>query len=129
MSASTSSTRFPDRANRAARLALTVLLPSPGTELVTKITLGGAALRECSSLVRSARRASANGVAGPSTTFKDRLAETALLRSEATFGLGGQASDFPNFGRTAKRGASSNCSTPSNRLYFGVDAIREESSA
>src|ERR1019366_2465484 len=58
-SASRSRTRLPRCAKTKAELALTVVFPSCGNALVTRITLGGAPKEERRIEVRSARYASA----------------------------------------------------------------------
>ena len=62
-SASTNSTRAPDCANTPARFAVSLLFPSPATELVTSTTCGGCPSRKSCSEVRNERSASRNGAA------------------------------------------------------------------
>ena len=66
-SASTSATFRPEAAAEIARLTANVVLPSPGRDEVTWITLGGWSTSDMWILLRKVRNASLNGESGCST--------------------------------------------------------------
>ena len=67
-SASTTSTRLPAAAIAIARLHTEVVLPSPGSALVTTMTLHGLSTSTYCRFVRNCRNASARGDCGASCT-------------------------------------------------------------
>src|SRR5215212_1015314 len=67
---STNSTSFSACASATARLAQMVLLPSPGLELLTTMTVGGSPAEGYNRLVRNARYASEAALPGPERAIK-----------------------------------------------------------